>query len=111
MKCIFATDSDSKVWLYELIDATDAEGRLLLWTYMIHSVSEMDAKMGFLAYRNMSYSFQDDGIFHIMKSVLPYFNRLAEGVKFNELTALQSNLSVEDNAPPRPLQVLAFSSE
>jgi hypothetical protein len=69
----------------------------LLWTYLISSVSEVDTKMGFLAYRSLTYSFQDEAICQIIQVVMPYFNKLSEGVKFNELAALQKNLSVNEN--------------
>jgi hypothetical protein len=64
---------------------------------MITSVSEVDTKMGFLGYRSLTYSFQDEAICQIMQVVMPYFNKLSEGVKFNELASLQKNLSVSDN--------------
>lgn len=50
--------------------------------------------MGFLAYRNMIYDFQNEAMVKIMEITVLFFNRLAEGVRFSELSALQANLSV-----------------
>ena len=65
--------------------------------------------MGFLAYRGLSYSFQDEAMCQLMQAVMPYFNRLSEGVKFNELAALQSNLSVNETQQAQPVRVLSFT--
>lgn len=111
MKTVFNVDHENKLWLFDFIKSVDEQAGLLLWTYFIASVSEMDVKMGFLAFRNMSYSFQDEAVCQLMSAVLPYFNRLSEVIKFNELAALQSNLSVNDAQQPRPMRVLAFTPD
>jgi hypothetical protein len=37
----------------------EANMQLLLWKYFLERVDEIDSSMGFLAYRNMIYAFQD----------------------------------------------------
>jgi methyl coenzyme M reductase subunit D len=52
--------------------------------------------MGYMRYRSMVYSFQDDVIPHICETLMPFFYRIEEGVRISELSYLQENLKVSE---------------
>lgn len=110
LKRVFV-ESDGRAWLYEFIASYAPEVQLLLWRFTIESVDEIDSGMGFLAYRNMIYAFQDDAMCRIMEAAIPFFHQLAEVVRFNELIVMQSNLTVDESPSAGPKRALFFSAQ
>jgi len=53
--------------------------------------------MGYMRYRTMVYSFQDNVIPMICETLMPYFYSVEEGVRICELSHLQGHLKVNEN--------------
>lgn len=50
-------------------------------------------------------------MYRILNDVVPYFSRLTECVKLNELVSLQANLSVEEKNNKMPTSSLIFTTQ
>ena len=82
--------------------------RLFLWKGFIEAVSPLDSSMTFLSYRTMIYNFQDNIIPIITEELVPFFHKVEDNIKVNELsTSLQSNVSVSDQG--KEIKGLVFS--
>lgn len=58
----------------------------------IEAVEVIDTDMGYMRFRSMVYSFQDNVIPLICETLMPFFENFEEGVRISELELLQSKL-------------------
>ena len=63
----------------------------------IETVEVVDSEMGYMRFRTMVYSFQDNVIPVICEILMPFFYAFEEGLKINELSFLQSRMDVNEN--------------
>lgn len=68
--------------------------------------------MTFLTYRTMVYSFQDNIIPVITEEMIPYFQKVEDNIRVNELsTNLQTSVIVSDENKNKDIKALLFTHD
>ena len=68
--------------------------------------------MTFLTYRTMVYSFQDNIIPVITEEMIPYFQKVEDNIRVNELsTNLQTSAIVSDENKNKDIKALLFTHD
>ncbi len=76
--------------------------KLYLLKSFIDAVEVVDYEMGYVKYRTMIYSFQDNVIPSICDTLMPYFYNIEEGVQISELSFLQGRIEIDDSTVHQP---------
>lgn len=68
--------------------------KLYLLKSFIDAIEVVDYEMGYVKYRAMVYSFQDNVIPNICDTLMPYFYNIEEGVQISELSFLHGKIEI-----------------
>lgn len=68
--------------------------RLFLYYRFIESITSIDESIGYINYRTLLTSFQDNFIPKIFEALVPYFMSISDLMDINELTFLQGTMTV-----------------
>lgn len=96
LKVLYESALTSKALMEYLKEMEADYFKLFMYKTFVEAIETVDVEMGYMRYRSMVYSFQDDVIPHICETLMPFFYRIEEGVRISELSYLQENLKVSE---------------
>jgi hypothetical protein len=88
LKILYESESTSKDLMDFLVRLESNYFKLYLLKSFVDAVEIIDYDMGYMKYRTMVYSFQDQVIPMMCETLMPYFYKIEEGVQINELSFL-----------------------
>lgn len=63
--------------------------KILVFKTFIETIEVVDNQMGYMRYRSIVYSFQDNVIPMMCETLIPFFYSIEEGVRISELSLMQ----------------------
>ena len=103
---------EKKKWMIETIKShQDLKFKLYLWKIFIETVSEIDTKLGFMEYRNLVYTFQEDVIPVMFDDLMPYFHAVRSNIEVNVLSGEMGKTNVSEGFSNPNEKIQLFSPE